>query len=182
MTTAAAQPVAPAAPPPLPSKGLEGIVAANTRLSDVKGEIGELIYAGYNINELAGHVSFEEVVHLLHENRLPNRNELATLRRTLAGYRTLPPKVVDILRALPKETPPMHVLRTGVSALGCFDSEAEDTSPESQKRKALKLIAQVPVITAFFHRLRSGKNIVEPDSSLGEAANFLYMMAGEKPS
>src|SRR5262249_55637447 len=84
--------------------------------------------------------------------------------------------------ALPKETPPMHVLRTGVSALGCFDSEAEDTSVEAQKRKALKLIAQVPIITALFHRLRCGKPLLDSDSSLGEAANFLWLLDGEKPS
>jgi citrate synthase len=76
----------------------------------------------------------------------------------------------------------MHALRTGVSALGCFDREAEDTSPEAQQRKALRLVAQVPVICAYFHRLRSGKSLVQPDSSLGEAANFLYMIDAEKPS
>src|SRR3954470_21170107 len=106
-------------------RGLEGIVAADTRLSDVRGEEGILIYAGYNINELAGKVCFEEVIHLLHENKLPTREELAALKRKLAGFRALPGKVFDIVRALPKETPPMHVLRTGVSALGCFDPEAE---------------------------------------------------------
>lgn len=163
-------------------KGLEGVVAADTRLSDVRGEEGVLIYAGYNINELAGKVSFEEVIYLLHENRLPKRTELDALKRQLASYRSLPPKAVDILRALPKETPPMHVLRTGVSALGCFDHEAEDTSTEAQKRKALKLIAQIPIITATFHRLRNGKSVLESDPSLGEAANFLYLIDGEKPS
>jgi citrate synthase len=163
-------------------KGLEGVVAADTRLSDVRGEEGVLIYAGYNINELAGKVSFEEVVHLLHENHLPNREELAALKRKLASYRVLPGKVIDILRAVPKETPPMHVLRTGVSALGCFDTEADDTAMEGQKRKALKLIAQIPIITATFHRLRTNKPVLEPDPSLGEAANFLYLIDGEKPS
>ena len=163
------------------AKGLEGIVAAETRLSDVRGEEGVLIYAGYNINELAGKVSFEEVIHLLYENRLPNRAELTNLKRTLAGSRTLPSKVVDLLRGLPKETPPMHALRTGVSALGCFDPHADDATLQDQKQQALKLIAQVPVITAYFHRLRSGRNIVEPDASLGEAANFLWMLDGEKP-
>src|SRR4051812_7072339 len=97
-------------------KGLEGIVAADTRLSDVKGDIGELIYAGYNINELAGKVSYEEVVHLLHENRLPNAAELAALKRTLAENRPLPGGVVDIIRAPPKDTPPMHAVRTAISA------------------------------------------------------------------
>jgi len=163
-------------------KGLEGVVAADTRLSDVRGEEGVLIYAGYNINELAGKVSFEEVVHLLHENHLPNREELAALKRKLASYRSLPGKVIDILRALRQETPPMHVLRTGVSALGCFDTEADDTSMEGQKRKALKLIAQIPILTATFHRLRSHKPVLDPDPSLGEAANFLYLIDAERPS
>src|ERR1044071_1491413 len=181
MTTAAAQPAAPAAPP-LPSKGLEGIVAANTRLSDVKGDIGELIYAGYNINELAGKVSYEEVVHLLHDGRLPNRAELTALKKTLAANRKLPAGVIDILRALPKETPPMHAIRTGVSALGCFDARADDDSIENARQECLKLIAQIPIITAYFHRLRQGKTLVDPDASLGEAANFLYMVDGEKPS
>jgi citrate synthase len=163
-------------------KGLEGVVAADTRLSDVRGDEGVLIYAGYNINELAGKVSFEEVIHLLHENHLPNRAELTALKQKLVSYRPLPGKVIDILRALPKETPPMHVLRTGVSALGCFDAEAEDTTMEAQKRKALKLIAQVPIITATFHRLRNNKPVLDSDPSLGEAANFLYLIDGEKPS
>ena len=124
------------------AKGLEGVVAAETRLSDVRGEEGVLIYAGYDINELAGKTTFEEVVHLLHENRLPNRKELEALKRTLASYRTLPPKVVDILRALPKETPPMHAVRTGISALGCFDPHADNTGPGEHKTQALRLIAQ----------------------------------------
>lgn len=163
-------------------KGLEGVVAADTRLSDVRGEEGVLVYAGYDINELAGHVSFEEVVHLLHKGHLPNRAELDALKKTLAASRTLPEGVMRILHELPSSTPPMHALRTGVSALGCFDPEAEDDSMEAQHRKALRLIAQVPVITAAFHRMRSGKPVVAPDSSLGEAANFLHMIDDEKPS
>ncbi|MGN6384796.1 MAG: citrate/2-methylcitrate synthase [Verrucomicrobiota bacterium] len=163
-------------------KGLEGVVAADTRLSDVRGEEGVLVYAGYNINELAGHVSFEEVVHLLHKGHLPNRAELDALKKTLAASRPLPEGVMRILHELPSSTPPMHALRTGVSALGCFDPEAEDDSMEAQHRKALRLIAQVPVITAAFHRMRSGKPVVAPDSSLGEAANFLHMIDDEKPS
>jgi citrate synthase len=167
---------------PATAKGLEGIVAAETRLSDVKGDIGELIYCGYNINELAGNVSFEEVIHLLHENRLPNAEELSRLKQRLASERTLPQGVVDILRSFPKDTPPMHVLRTGISALGCFDHTADTEDLQAQKGKALSLIARIPVITAYFHRLRQGKELLESDSSLGEAANFLYLLDGEKPS
>ena len=171
MTTAAKTP-----------KGLEGIVAADTRLSDVKGDIGELIYAGYNINELAGQVSYEEVIHLLHENRLPNKAELAALKKTLADHRQLPGGVIDIIRALPKETPPMHAVRTAISALGCFDPNADGEGMENAKRVALKLIAQIRIVTAYFHCHRRDKKLLEPDSSLGEAANFLYLVDGVKPS
>src|SRR5215204_3618823 len=165
----------------VPAKGLEGVVAANTRLSDVKGDIGELIYAGYDINELAGKVTYEEVVHLLHYNHLPNKKELAELKARLAAARDLPEGVVKVIKALPKTTPPMHAIRTAISALGCFDETADDTSMDANRDKALRLIAQIPIVTAYFHRARQGKSLVPPDHSLGEAANFLYLVDGEKP-
>ena len=164
------------------SKGLEGVVAAQTRLSDVKGDIGQLIYCGYDINELAGKVTFEEVVHLLHHNHLPNAKELADLKALLAQFRDIPQGVIDIICKLPKDTPPMNAIRTAVSALGCFDTTSEDDSQHSQRRKALRLIAQVPVVTAYFHRNRQGLSLVPPDASHGEAANFLWMVNGTKPS
>ncbi|HEU0011179.1 MAG TPA: citrate synthase [Verrucomicrobiae bacterium] len=168
--------------PVTPSKGLEGVVAASTRLSDVRGDIGQLIYCGYDINELAGNVSYEEVVFLLHHNYLPNEHELAELKKTFAEYRELPEGVVDIIRELPRDTPPMHALRTGVSVLGCFDPACDDDSQHDQRRKALRLVAQIPVVTAYFHRHRTRKGLVHPDPALGEAANFLYMINGERPS
>ena len=164
------------------SKGLEGVVAAHTRLSDVRGDIGQLIYCGYDINELAGKVSYEEVVHLLFHNHLPNAHELAELKKVLAGYRELPQGVVDLVTRFPKSCPPMHALRTGVSALGCYDTTADDDSMDAQRRKALRLIAQVPVLTAYFHRARQGLPLVAPDANLGEAANFLWMINGSQPS
>ena len=164
------------------AKGLEGVVAARTTLSDVRGEIGQLIYAGYDINELAGKVSFEEVVYLLHRDHLPNRKELTELKAALYTERDLPQGVLDLIKLLPRSTPPMHALRTIVSALGCFDPECDDDSLDAQRHKAMRLIARVPVGMAYFHRLRQGKGIVHPDHSLGEAANFLYMIDGEKPS
>ena len=167
---------------PAVSKGLEGIIAAHTRLSDVRGDIGQLIYCGYDINELAGKVSYEEVVHLLYHNHLPNAKELASLKAVLSGYRELPQGVIDVLTNLPKDCPPMHAIRTGVSALGCYDTTADDDNMDAQRRKALRLIAQIPVITAYFHRSRQGLPLVAPDSTLGEAANFLWMIDGEKPS
>jgi citrate synthase len=164
------------------AKGLDGIIAAHTRLSDVRGDIGQLIYCGYDINELAGQVSYEEVVHLLHHNALPNARELADLKATLAGFREIPQGVIDLVTRLPKDTPPMHAIRTGVSALGCYDTTADADAMDAQRRKALRLVAQIPVLTAYFHRARQGLPLVAPDPSLGEAANFLYMIDGVKPS
>jgi citrate synthase len=164
------------------AKGLEGVVAATTRLSDVRGDIGQLIYCGYDINELAGKVSYEEVVYLLHHNHLPNAAELAELKSALAAYRELPKGVIDIIKKFPRSTPPMHALRTAVSALGCFDTVADDDTMDAQRRKARRLIAQIPVCVAYFHRARQKKELIHPDPTLGEAANFLYMINGEKPS
>ncbi len=164
------------------SKGLEGVVAAQTRISDVRGENGQLIYCGYDINELAGKASYEDVVHLLHWNRLPNRHDLAELKSQLAADRELPKGVIDILCTMPRDTPPMDVIRTAISALGCFDSERDDNSHDGQRRKAMRLIARIPIITAYFHRIRQGKELPHPDPRLGEAANFLYLLDGEKPS
>jgi citrate synthase len=163
------------------TQGLEGVVAAETALSDVRGAKGQLVYCGYDIDELAGNTSYEEVVFLLHNDRLPNQEELKALRAELVKYREIPGAVVDVLRALPKDSPPMHVIRTTVSALGCFDPDRDSEDFETQKHIALKLIAQIPIVTAHFHRLRQGKSIVESDPTLGEAANFLYLVDGEKP-
>jgi citrate synthase len=164
------------------SKGLDGIVAAQTRISDVRGDIGQLVYCGYDINELAGKASYEEIVHLLHWNCLPNPRDLAELKAELAGDRELPKGVIDILGTLPRDTPPMDAIRTGISALGCFDSERDDNSYDSQRRKAMRLIARIPMITAYFHSIRQGKELLPPDARLGEAANFLYLLDGEIPS
>src|ERR1700678_2492636 len=100
---------------PVMSPGLKGVVAATTRLSDVQGEQGILIYGGYDINELAGHVSYEEVVFLLWNDRLPTKAELEKLKADLRAARTLPPPVVEFLKHAPKDANPMDILRTGVS-------------------------------------------------------------------
>ena len=167
--------------PSSPARGLEGVVAASTRLSDVRGDIGRLIYCGYDIDELAGKVSYEEVVHLLHHDRLPTQHELNELKLTLAGFRDLPRAIKQIIQKFPRSAPPMHVIRTAISALGCFDTTADDDSMHAQRRKALRLVAQIPVITAYFHRHRQSLPLIEPDYTLGEAANFLYMLTGQKP-
>lgn len=168
--------------PANPDRGLEGVVAAHTRLSDVKGDVGELIYSGYNINELAGKVSYEEVVYLLHHGHLPNRRELTELKSTLASFRDLPAGVIDIIKRIPGSTPPMHAIRTAISALGCWDTSADNDSMDAERSKAMRLVARIPIVTAYFHRHRQGKELITPDPSLGEAANFLYLIDGEKPS
>ena len=166
---------------PAPAKGLEGVVAATTKLSSVRGLDGELIYRGYNINELAGNATYEEVVHLLHRGKLPNAEELASLKAELAAARELPGGVVDIIRQLPKEASPMRAIRTVVSALACYEPPEGQDSMEVQAKRAIKLIAQVPVITAYFHLARQDKPLLDSDPSLGEAANFLYLIDGKKP-
>jgi len=166
---------------PAPAKGLEGVVAATTKLSSVRGLDGELIYRGYNINELAGNATYEEVVHLLHRGKLPNEAELASLKAELAAARDLPSGVMDIIRQLPKEASPMRAIRTVVSALACYEPPEGQDSLELQTKRAIKLIAQVPVITAYFHLARQDKPLLDSDPSLGEAANFLYLIDGKKP-
>lgn len=168
--------------PPPTNKGLEGIVAASTRLSDVQGDAGVLIYCGYNINELAGNATFEEVIHLLHRGHLPNQSELESLRKELVAERELPENIVDSIRKVPKSASPMHVIRTAISALGCFDPHADDSSAADNRRKAIRLIAKIPVITAHYHRVRNGLPLIAPSKTLGEAANFLYMINGEEPN
>ncbi len=164
------------------NKGLEGVVVGTTRLSDVQGELGVLIYNGYNINELAGRASYEEVVHLLHYGHLPNAKELAEFKAKLVVERDLPQGILDLIKKMPKTAAPMHVIRTAVSALGCYDPEADDDSMDHNRQKAIKLIAKIPLITACFHRVRKGLPILPSSKTMGEAANFLYLLNGEEPS
>lgn len=165
----------------MPTKGLEGIVAAETRLSRVIGDEGRLIYGGYEIEDLAEHVSFEEVCHLLWHGELPDRSGLDGLRDDLFRSSVLRDEIVEVLRLLPEDAHPMAALRTGISLLGAFDPEADDESLESNARKALVITAQLPTITAAFHRIRNGEEPLQPREGLGLAANFLYMLTGEEP-
>jgi citrate synthase len=167
---------------PVTSPGLKGIVAATTRLSDVMGEEGILIYAGYDINELAGKVSYEEVVYLLWHERLPNADELAQLKADLHAARTLPPPVLEFLKTAPKDANVMDVLRTGISMLGLYDhAPIGPQTPEQLLPRAVSLTAKVGVIIAYFHRARQGKSLPPIRTDLDEAAHFLYLINGETP-
>ncbi len=163
------------------SKGLEGIVANTTRLSDVLGEKGQLIYAGYDINELANKVSFEEVIYLLWNNRLPKKDELDALTKSLRAQRELPQQVVDFLKASPDKANPMDVIRTAVSMLGLYDTEKGD-SRDANYARCLSLTAKIGVIAAYFHRARQGKPLPPVRSDLSEAAHFLYLVNDAEPS
>ena len=167
---------------PVISKGLEGIVANSTRLSDVLGDKGQLIYSGYDINELAGHVSFEEIVHLLWHGHLPNRNELTDLEHNLRSRRDLPQGVINFITGAPKKSNPMDVIRTAISMLGLYDTDLEeDINVDKNRIRALHITAKIGVIAAYFHRARNDKPLPPVRQDLGEAAHFLYLLNGEEP-
>ncbi|MFL5381208.1 MAG: citrate/2-methylcitrate synthase [Longimicrobiaceae bacterium] len=160
-------------------KGLEGVVVGQSRLSDINGEVGELIYAGYEIDDLARNTTFEEVCYLLWNGELPNREQLDAFSRELTASARLNDRVLAVLRTLPDDADPMAVLRTAVSALGTFDPKADDISAEEIRRKALYLTAVTPTLVAASARLRQGKEPLQPKEGSGFAANFLYMLNGE---
>src|SRR3954469_15221510 len=165
------------------SRGLEGVVANTTRLSDVIGDKGQLIYAGYDINELAGKVSYEEVVFLLWNNKLPNRAELNQCANTLRSLRRLPDGVVEFIKQAPKNAQPMAVMRTAVSMLGLYDPDIHrEATQEINRQRARSITAKIGVIAAYFHRARKNQPLPPIREDLGEAAHFLYLMCGEEPT
>ena len=167
------------APAPAFSKGLAGVVAAQTALSSVDGTNGILTYRGINIHDLAGKASYEEIVYLLWHGQLPNRAQLADFQQQLAANRSLPLAVSDHIAASPATATPMDVLRTAISMLAYYDAQVEDISIEATRAKGLRLAAQFPSVVAAIHRHRQGKPAVAPRMDLGHAANFLYMLHGE---
>ncbi|MBI1737600.1 MAG: citrate synthase [Candidatus Rokubacteria bacterium] len=164
--------------------GLEDIVVSTSDICFIDGREGRLVYRGYDVNDLVERSNFEECVYLLWRGSLPSRKDLDVHTRALrsTANRKLPPKMIEILRALPKKTTPMEVLRTGISALSSFDPEAQDNSREASLRKALRLTAQMPTLVAAWERIRRGRPLVVPNPRMSHAANFLYMMTGKKPT
>ena len=136
----------------------------------------------YDINELAGKVSYEEVVHLLFYNRLPNRAELDALTTALRAERELPEGVIQFLKTAPKSAKPIDVMRTAVSMLGCYDTLRHDLAMSQELATAIKLVAQIGIIAAYFHRARQGLELPPVRKDLSEAAHFLYLINGEVPS
>lgn len=166
------------------AKGLEGVIANESALSNVEGAEGRLSYLGYQISDLVENCCYEEIVYLLHRGWLPNPAELAEGEARLRAERELPGGVIDFLRAAPKDANPMDVTRTAVSMLGLYDKRAAIGTPDLEKDAAiaLSICAKIPVIVAAFHRFRQGLELPPIRTDLNEAAHFLYLMSGELPT
>jgi citrate synthase len=163
-------------------KGLEGIVATTSSICWIDGDAGVLSYRGIDIHELAERSTFEETTYLLWFGKLPNKSQLADFTSKLAEARKLDPKIIDLLRSVPATATPMQVLRTAVSLLSIYDPNEADNSHDGNVRKSYRLTAQIAMIVALFDRIRKNKPVIEADPSLSHAANFLWMLNGEKPS
>jgi len=162
--------------------GLRGVKVADTRISDVDGEKGILIYRGFNICDLVSYSTFEEVSFLLLNDRLPTKEELKEFQKTLVSERRIPSAVITLMKKLPSTTHPMDVLQASIPILASYDSELHEETREANLRKATRLIAKLPNIVASWDRIRKGLKPIRPRSRLTHAGNFLYLLAGEIPN
>jgi len=163
-----------------PKAGLEDVVAATSSICYLDGQRGVLAYYGYDIHDLV-RASFEECCYLLWHGRLPNRAELGDLQSQLAAARPVSEAMLRLMKQLPASDG-MDMLRTLTSALGQYDPEAGDNSQAANYRKAVRLTAQIASLVATYGRLQAGGGLIQPDPALGHAANFLYMLKGERPN
>lgn len=163
------------------AKGLAGVIANESCLSDVQGEAGILRYLGYNIDDLVENCTFEEVMYLLHRRDLPTQSQLDEFTKNLRAQRSLPEGVIDFLKAAPKDAGPMEVIRTGVSMLGLYDNRGDDQNRGLNEERAISICAKIPLIVAYFHRARQGLDLPPVRDDLSEAGHFLYLINGEEP-
>lgn len=161
--------------------GLEGVVAAQTKLCDIDGQKGCLIYCGYDIHDLAEHATFEEVIHLLLHLRLPTKSELRDLRMTLDENAEIPYEIMETLKRLAPRLSGMGMLRTFVSMHAHFDPEAGDRSMSANENKALRIISKIPTLVAAFDRFRKGNQYIAPKPGQTIAERFLYQLTGRDP-
>lgn len=166
---------------PAINTGLRGVTIASTKISDVNGAEGKLVYRGYLVKDLAGKTGFEEIVHLLLFERLPDRKALTDFKGQLAEQRSIPGEILDALKAMPKDALPMDVLQATVPMMAGYDPDIKNADIDSATRMAVRLIAKFPTVVAAWDRIRNGKAPVEPDPGLSQAANFLYMLKGDVP-
>ena len=165
-----------------PGKGLEGIVATDSSICYIDGELGILAYRGIDIRDLGENSTFEETCFLLWNGRLPKQPELDDLNKKLGQERKIDPAMIALLRQFPKDAAPMDILRTAVSALSFYDADAKNGDHEANIRKAIRLTSQIAMVVALYDRIRKGKDLFDADPTLSHAANFLLMLNGEKPS
>jgi citrate synthase len=166
---------------PIANTGLRGVVIADTRICDVDGANGRLIYRGYLVQDLARYASFEEVAYLLLYEKLPDKAGLAEFKRRLSTERSLPPEVIAALKTRPKNALPMDVLQCVVPMLAQHDPDIRKPSMEASLRMAVRLIAKFPTIVAAWDRIRNEKEPIAPAAQLNQAGNFLYMLSGRVP-
>ena len=166
---------------PILNTGLRGFKVASSRISDVDGDIGKIVYRGYLIQDLAEKASFEEVAYLLLYEKLPDKEELEAFNAVLSAERKLPPEMIAALKTRPKDALPMDILQAGVSMLAHHDPDVKELSAEAASRMAVKLIARFPTIMAAWDRIRNDIEPLDPKPELSHAANFLYMLSGEVP-
>ena len=166
---------------PILNTGLRGFKVATTRISDIDGVAGRLVYRGYLVPDLAGKVSFEEVVYLILFEQLPRKEELENFKKQLVSERSVPPEVIAALKTRPKDALPMDILQASVSLLAHHDPDTRKYSREAALRMGLKLIAKFPTIVAAWNRIRNNNEPVDPNPDLDHAANFLYMLNGTTP-
>lgn len=159
--------------------GLEGVIAGETSISTIAGGLS---YRGYGISDLAEEATFLEVAYLLLHRVLPNEEELADFKTLLDESAEVDPAVIEFLKHVPLHVGAMDSLRTGISALGHFDPQVDENTAEANLNKAIRLLAQIPILIAARHRLRHGLPLIEPDPGLGFGANLLYLISGEVPS
>ena len=162
-------------------RGLVGVYFDRTKTTFINGKEGILEYRGYSIHDLAEKSTFEETAYLLLYGDLPNKDQLQRFDSDLKSSRDIPKEIIDIIKTI-KDSHPMDVLRTAVSALSSFDPEVSDKSAEATLRKGIRLTAQVPTIVMAHNALRQNKTPIPPNSNLSHAANFLYMLDGVEPS
>lgn len=161
-------------------EGLEGVVAGESAICFIDGQLGRLVYRGYDVTDLVEHATFEEVAYLLWHGDLPTRAALDALKADLRAA-ALPVPAVDVLKTIPTTAQPMAMLRTMVSALGHFDPDAGVNTRDANIRKTVRLTAQIPRVVAAFHRLRTGQAMLAAQPGLSHAGNFLYMLHGTAP-
>jgi len=161
--------------------GLEDVVVAQSSICFIDGQRGQLVYRGYDIDDLAQNSSFEEVAYLLWNGSLPTQDQLDALRTEIASSMVLPAHIFDIMQAMPFDANPMRVLEVCVAALGVFDADADDMNEGANRKKAVRLMAQLPLIVTSWNRIRNDQLPVEPNLDKGLAYNFLHALNEQEP-